>query len=288
MIIGFIGLGMMGQPIAGHLQAAGHDLVVHSRTRTKADALITKGARWAETPADVAGAADFVLTNVGGPDDVAAVYRGDSGLFSAARAGQILVDLTTSSPGLAAALAAEAASGVTCLDAPVTGGVKGARAGTLSVMVGGDADALERIRPVMECFAGSIRYFGQPGAGQHAKLVNQTAVAGIMLGLAEALAYAERAGLDGGLMLETLNSGTARSFLLETYGPAMLKRETGAGFFVDHFIKDLSLAKQEAERQGLNPGGLGTALDAYRALSRSGLGRAGIQSLIRVYDGVNP
>jgi 3-hydroxyisobutyrate dehydrogenase len=285
MIIGFIGLGMMGEPIAGHLQAAGHDLVVHSRTRTKADALIAEGARWAASPAEVASGTDLALTMVGGQDDVAAVYRGTSGLFAAARQDQILVDLTTSSPDLAASLAAEAPSGLTCLDAPVTGGVKGARAGTLAIMVGGDADALERVRPILECFAGSIRHFGAAGSGQHAKLVNQTAVAGIMLSLAEALAYAERAGLDGGLVLDTLNSGTARSFLLEAYGRAMLDRKTDAGFFVDHFIKDLSLAKQEAERQGLNPGGLGGALDAYRALSRSGLGRAGIQSLIRLYDG---
>jgi 3-hydroxyisobutyrate dehydrogenase-like beta-hydroxyacid dehydrogenase len=152
-------------------------------------------------------------------------------------------------------------------------------------MLGGDADALERVRPILECFAGSIRHFGAAGAGHHAKLANQTAVAGIMLGLAEALAYALRAGLDGRMMLETLSSGTARSSLLEAYGQAMLDGDTKAGFFIDHFIKDLSLAKQEAERQGMATIGLGAALESYRALSRDGFGRAGIQSLIRLYDG---
>jgi 3-hydroxyisobutyrate dehydrogenase len=283
MIIGFIGLGMMGQPIADHLLAAGHDLVVHSRTRAKAEPLLAAGARWMQTPMDVAAAAELVLTMVGGPDDVAVVYRGGSGLFAAAGDDQILVDLTTSSPELAAALAAEAPPGVACLDAPVTGGVRGAVAGTLTLMVGGDSEALERIREVLACFAGTIRQFGPAGSGQHAKLVNQTAVAGIMLGLAEALAWAERAGLDGAAMLETLGAGTARSFLLEAYGKAMLSGDTQAGFFVDHFVKDLTLAREAAAHQGLTPGGLAAALEAYRALSRQGLGQAGIQSLIRLY-----
>ncbi|MGH6920910.1 MAG: NAD(P)-dependent oxidoreductase, partial [Geminicoccaceae bacterium] len=256
MIIGFIGLGMMGQPIAGHLLAAGHGLAVHSRTRARAEALLAGGARWATTPAEVAAAADVVLTMVGGPDDVAAVYRGAAGLFGAAHEGQVLVDLTTSSPHLAAALAAEAPAGVICLDAPVTGGVRGAGAGTLTLMVGGDGAALDGVRPILGCFAGTIRHFGPAGAGQHAKLVNQTAAAGIMLGLTEALAYAGRVGLDDTAMLETLGSGTARSFLLETYGQAMLHGDTQAGFFVDHFVKDLTLAKQSAERQGMTPSGL--------------------------------
>jgi 3-hydroxyisobutyrate dehydrogenase len=284
MIIGFIGLGMMGQPVAGHLQAAGHDLVVHNRTGAKADPLLAGGARWADTPAEAAADADLVLTMVGGPDDVAAISRGEAGLFAAAHQGQILADLTTSSPELAASLASKAPSGATCLDAPVTGGVRGAKAGTLSLMVGGDGAALDRIRPVLDCFAGSVRHFGPAGAGQHAKLVNQIAVGGIMLGLAEALGYAQRAGLDGGTMLDALNSGTARSFLLEAYGQAMLSGDTQAGFFVDHFVKDLTLAKDAAGRQGLEPGGLAAALEAYRALSRQGFGQAGIQSLARLYQ----
>ncbi|MEM7021595.1 MAG: NAD(P)-dependent oxidoreductase [Pseudomonadota bacterium] len=282
MILGFIGLGMMGQPMAGHLMAAGHDLVVHTRTRTKADALIAQGARWAESPAQTARTTEVVLTMVGGPNDVAAIYRGDHGLLAAARPGQVLVDLTTSSPDLAAALAQEAQEAI-CLDAPVTGGVKGAQAGKLSLMVGGDVAALDRVRPVLERFAGAIRCFGPPGAGQHAKLVNQTAVAGIMLGLAEALAYAQRAGLDGTKMLETLGSGTACSFLLDAYGQAMLRGDEQAGFFVDHFVKDLTLAARAAEQQGLAPLGVEAALDAYRALSGHGLGHAGIQSLMRHY-----
>jgi 3-hydroxyisobutyrate dehydrogenase len=205
-------------------------------------------------------------------------------LFAAARQGQILADLTTSSPELAATLASKAPPGAICLDAPVTGGVRGAKAGTLSLMVGGDGAALDRIRPVLDCFAGSVRHFGPAGAGQHAKLVNQIAVGGIMLGLAEALGYAQRAGLDGATMLDALNSGTARSFLLEAYGQAMLAGDTQAGFFVDHFVKDLTLAKDAAGRQGLEPGGLAAALEAYRALSRQGFGQAGIQSLARLYQ----
>ena len=149
MITGFIGPGMMGQPIAGHLLAAGHDLAVHSRTRAKAEPLLAGGAHWATTPAEVAAAADVVLTMVGGPDDVAAVYRGAAGLLAAAREGQILVDLTTPSPELAAALAAAAPPGVICLDAPVTGGVRGATAGTLTLMVGGNGAALDSIRPIL-------------------------------------------------------------------------------------------------------------------------------------------
>lgn len=283
MILGFIGTGMMGQPIAGHLLAVGHELLVFSRTRAKAEPLVAAGATWAANPREIAAATDLVLTMVGGPDDVAAVYRGPDGLFAGAK-GQILVDLTTSSPELAVALAAEAPAGVTCLDAPVTGGVKGAKAGTLTLMVGGDGAALERIRPVLACFAGAIRHFGPPGSGQHAKLVNQIAVGGIMLGLAEALAYAERAGLDGATMLETLGSGTARSFLQDAYGRAMLDRDTQAGFFVDHFVKDLALARDAAVTQGLAPRGVSAALDAYRSLSDRGLGQAGIQALIRLYQ----
>jgi 3-hydroxyisobutyrate dehydrogenase len=282
MILGLIGTGMMGRPIAGHLLAAGYELVVFSRTHAKALPLVAAGARWADSPREIVAAAELVLTMVGGPDDVAAVYRGPQGLFAGAHEGQILVDLTTSSPELAAALAAEAP--VTCLDAPVTGGVKGAKAGTLTLMVGGPEDALERIRPVLTSFAGTIRRFGPAGSGQHAKLANQIAVGGIMLGLAEALAYAGRAGLDGATMLETLGSGTARSFLQGAYGKAMLEGDTQAGFFVDHFVKDLALARDAAAKQGLAPGGVSAALEAYRALSERGLGQAGIQALIRLYQ----
>ena len=254
------------------------------RTRPRICAPAVRGC-W-PPPAAVAEATEVTFTIVGGPDDVTAIYRGADGLLAGAKPGQVLVDLTTSSPELAIELAAEGfAEGVICLDAPVTGGVKGAREGTLTLMVGGDPDGLERVRPLLDTFAGEVHHFGSAGSGQHAKIVNQIAVGGIMTGLAEALAYARSAGLDHQTMLATLGRGTARSFLLETYGEAMLRDQLDAGFFVDHFVKDLSLALTSARRLGLQPGGLASTLHAYQALAVAGHGRAGIQALIRHHLG---
>jgi 3-hydroxyisobutyrate dehydrogenase len=282
--VGFIGLGMMGQPLAMHLLSAGHGLVLYARNRAQATDLCAVGARLVACPAEVAKAAEVTFTMVGGPDDVAAIHRGADGLLAGARPGRVLVDLTTSSPELAIELAALGRlEGIDCLDAPVTGGVKGARDGTLTLMVGGEPDALERVRPLLDCFAGQIRHLGPAGAGQRAKIVNQIAVGGIMTGLAEALAYASAAGLDEDAMLATLVGGTARSFLLEAYGEAMLQGNLDAGFFVDHFVKDLSLALDSARRLGLQPDGLANTLDSYRQLAAAGDGRAGIQALIRHY-----
>lgn len=281
-VVGFIGLGMMGRPVATHLLAAGHDLVLYARNGSQAADLCAGGARMVASPAAVAEATEITFTMVGGPDDVAAVHRGAEGLLAGAKPGQVLIDLTTSSPELATELAAEGfAKQVTCLDAPVTGGVKGARAGTLTLMVGGDHDGLERVRPLLDTFAGEVHHFGPAGSGQHAKIVNQIAVGGIMTGLAEALAYARSAGLDDRTMLATLARGTARSFLLEAYGEAMLRDELDAGFFVNHFVKDLSIALASARRLDLQPGGLASTLRAYQALAAVGHGRAGIQALIR-------
>jgi len=276
--VGWIGLGAMGAPLAAHAAAAGFELVVWSRSGRER----VPGATVVAGPGAVAAAADVVVTMLGGPADVEAVW---AELLAGARPGQVFVDLTTSSAALAERLAAEAAGlGAAALDAPVTGGRKGAEAGTLSLMVGGDAAALATARPVLASFAGAIRHLGGPGRGQLAKAVNQLAVAGIMQGLAEALALARAAGLPQEAMLETLAGGTARSFLLEAYGAKMLAGDRAPGFALATFVKDLKLAEAALAAQGLSAPGVAATRALYERLDARGRGAEGIQALIDALD----
>ncbi|GGG37895.1 3-hydroxyisobutyrate dehydrogenase [Caldovatus sediminis] len=287
--IGFIGTGIMGGPMAGHLLRAGHPLTVFNRSRARAQPLLDAGAAWADSPAAVAAASDIVITIVGFPADVEEIYLGPQGLIAHARPGTLLIDMTTSSPSLAVRIAREAAArGVQALDAPVSGGDVGARNATLSIMVGGEAAAFERARPVFERMGRTINHMGGPGAGQHTKMANQIVIASTVMGVAEGLAYARAAGLDGAKLLAALGPGAAGSAQLAVQGPKMLAGDYAPGFMVKHFLKDLGIALAEAERMRLDLPGLALAKRLFeRVQAEPGGAERGTQALIRVYGGAS-
>lgn len=283
--IGFIGLGVMGQSMAKHLLAAGHSLVVYTRTAHKAQALLDLGATWAETPQALAQQADIVFTIVGYPQDVEDVYLGEQGLFAGSRAGQIFVDMTTSTPSLAQRLFAEgAARGVAVLDAPVSGGDLGAREGRLTTMVGGDAQAYEQVLPYFECFSAKVRLQGSAGAGQHTKMANQIMIAGTMVGMTELLVYAKSAGLDLEAVIDTVGAGSASNWSLLNYAPRILREDYSPGFFAKHFLKDLKIALAEAERLNVELPGTALAAKLYQQLCESGYENDGTQALIKLWQ----
>jgi 3-hydroxyisobutyrate dehydrogenase len=279
--VGWVGLGVMGSSMCGHILEAGHPVTVHTRTRASAEPLISRGARWADTPADVARASDVTFAIVGFPPDVREVFLGAQGALAGAATGSVLVDMTTSEPQLAAEIAqAAAAKRVGALDAPVSGGDAGARNATLSIMVGGDPATLERVQPLFEILGKKIVHQGEAGAGQHAKMVNQILIASTMVGVCEALLYAYRAGLDLETVLDSVSSGAAGSWSLSNYAPRMLAGDFEPGFAVDHFIKDMGIALAEARRMRLSVPGLALAEQLYVALSAQGYGRKGTQALV--------
>jgi 3-hydroxyisobutyrate dehydrogenase len=279
--VGWIGTGVMGLSMCGHVLDAGYEVTVHNRTRDRAQPLLERGATWADTPGAVAAASDVVCSIVGYPGDVREVLLGDDGALGGAAAGSVLVDLTTSEPSLAVEIAeVAAAKGVACVDAPVSGGDVGARNATLSIMVGGHEEAVERVRPLLETFGKTIVRQGGPGAGQHTKMVNQTLIAGAMIGVCEALLYAYRAGLDLETVLSSVEPGAAGSWSLTNYAPRMLKGDFEPGFVVEHFVKDMGIALAEARRMNLSLPGLALVQQLYVALMAQGQGRKGTQSLI--------
>jgi 3-hydroxyisobutyrate dehydrogenase len=279
--VGWIGTGVMGSSMCGHLVAAGHAVTVSSRTRAKADALLAAGARWADDAAGVARASDIVFTMLGYPDDVRAVLLGDDGVLAVAAPGTVVVDMTTSEPALAVQLGeAGAARGVHVLDAPVSGGDIGARNGTLSIMVGGDAGAFATALPCLEAMGSTIVHQGGHGAGQHTKLVNQTLIAGTIAAVCEALVYARQAGLDAETVLRSVSSGAAGSWTLANLAPRMLAGDDSPGFFVDHFVKDMGLALAEADRMQLDLPTLALVRQLYVDLQAQGHGLDGTQSLV--------
>jgi len=283
--VAFIGLGLMGAHMAGHILAAGHPLHVFNRTRGKAEDLLARGATWQGDPGSAAAAAAVVITMVGLPTDVEAIYFGEGGILAQARPGTILIDMTTSSPSLAKRIASAAAGkGLRALDAPVSGGDVGARDAKLSIMIGGAEADVAAAMPILQLMGTNIRRQGGPGAGQHTKLANQIVIAGTMLGVAEGLAYAGRVGLDAHAVLASIGTGAAGSFLLNMLGPKMVNRDFTAGFFVEHLIKDLRIASEEAGAAGLELKGLMTAIGQYTALADRGGLRDGTQALIKVYD----
>jgi 3-hydroxyisobutyrate dehydrogenase len=283
--VAFIGLGLMGGHMAGHILAAGHPLHVYNRTRTKADALVARGAIWHDDPGAAAAASDVVITMVGLPRDVEEIYLGARGIVTKARPGAFLIDMTTSSPSLAERIAAAARSrGLGAIDAPVSGGDVGAREAKLSIMIGGAESDVAAVMPILQLMGTNIRRQGGPGAGQHTKLANQIVIAGTMLGVAEGLAYAARVKLDPHAVLSSIGTGAAGGFLLNTLGPRMVNRDFAAGFFVEHLIKDLSIARDEAGAAGLELEGLITALNQYTKLAERGGLRDGTQALIKIYD----
>lgn len=279
--LGWIGTGVMGRSMCGHLLDAGYPTTVYNRTREKAEPLLERGAAWAGSPAEVAAASEVIFTIVGYPADVWEVVLGERGVLSAAAPGSVLVDMTTSEPSLAVEIHGAAATrGVASVDAPVSGGDVGARNATLSVMVGGDAEAVDRVRPLLEALGKTIVHQGGPGSGQHCKLVNQILIATSMIGICEALLYGYKSGLDLNTVLESVSGGAAGSWALSNYTPRMLKGDFEPGFFVEHFLKDMEIALGEARRMNLSLPGLALAHELYLALRAQGGGRKGTQALL--------
>jgi 3-hydroxyisobutyrate dehydrogenase len=287
--VGWIGTGVMGASMCGHLLAAGHPVRVTTRTRAKADVLVDAGATWADSPAEVAADSDVVFVMVGYPAEVEEVVFGNSGVLASLAPGGVLVDMTTSRPALAVDIARLAAErGVAALDAPVSGGDVGARNGTLSIMVGGDADAFTRVRPLLEHLGGTIVHQGSAGSGQHTKLTNQVVVAGNLIAVCEALLYATRAGLDVESVLASISGGAASSWALTNLAPRIVAGDFAPGFFVDHFVKDMAIVLDEAARLQLALPGLALVHQLGVALQAQGHGRDGTQSLIRALETLSP
>jgi 3-hydroxyisobutyrate dehydrogenase len=283
-MIGFIGLGVMGRSMAKHLRNAGHELIVYNRTRARADEIVALGASWGDSPADVARAANVIITMVGYPHDVKEVYLGENGLIENAKAGALLIDMTTSTPSLARDIAhAAAARGIDALDAPVSGGDIGAREARLTIMCGGARNAFDRALPLFRVMGKTFNLMGDAGAGQHTKMCNQIAIAAGMLGVCEALAYAKGAGIDQTAMIDTISTGAAASWSLSNYGPRIIKGDFAPGFYVKHFIKDMEIAVQSADEMGLDVPGLKLALERYRELAASGGADLGTQALYQLY-----
>jgi 3-hydroxyisobutyrate dehydrogenase len=290
MTIGWIGTGVMGAPMAGFLQAAGHDLYVFNRTRQKTEPLISKGAHWCDSPAEVAAHSEIVFTMVSFPADVEEVYLGERGILSVDGPCRIVVDMTTSSPTLAQTIAKKASQkGIDSLDAPVSGGDIGARNATLAIMAGGYKKTFDTVLPLFQLMGRNISHMGGPGAGQHTKLCNQILVAGTMIGVCESLLYAENAGLDQRSVIDIIGKGAASCWSINNLGPRIIRRDFDPGFFVEHFIKDMGIALQEAAAVSLSLPGLALVQQLYLAVKAQGNGRSGTQALmlaLRTLNGV--
>lgn len=279
--IGWIGTGVMGRSMCGHLIDKGYQAVIYTRTKDKAKDLLDKGARWAASPKEVAQQADVIFAIVGFPSDVREVFLGAEGALAGSKEGNILVDMTTSEPSLAKEIFEQAKSkGVGSVDAPVSGGDVGARNAALSIMIGGEPDVVEAVMPCFEVMGKTIKHQGPAGAGQHTKMVNQILISTMMIGVCEALIYAYKAGLDPTKVIESVGSGAAGSWSINTLGPRIIKRDFEPGFYVEHFIKDMGIALREAKQMGLSLPGLALAEQLYLAVAAQGYGRKGTQALM--------
>lgn len=279
--IGWIGTGVMGSSMCGHILEKGYPVTVYNRTKSKAEVLLDKGADWAETPKEVAERSDIIFTIVGFPSDVHAVILGEDGIFSGAASGSIVVDMTTSKPSLAEEIfAAGAEKGIHSVDAPVSGGDIGAKNGTLSIMIGGEKKTVDKVMPLFELMGKNIVYQGKAGAGQHTKMCNQITIAGTMIGVCESLLYGYRAGLELDTMLKSISKGAAGCWSLDNLAPRILKRNFDPGFFVEHFIKDMGIALEEAQRMEISLPGLALVHQLYLAVKAQGHGKAGTQALM--------
>jgi 3-hydroxyisobutyrate dehydrogenase len=279
--IGWIGTGVMGRWMCQHLMTKGYAATVYNRGKTKAQPLLDAGAAWADSPHALAERSDVIFAIVGFPKDVREVFLGVQGALAGSRPGSVLVDMTTSEPSLAREIyEAAKAKGVASVDAPVSGGDVGARNAALSIMVGGDGEAVEAVRPLLECMGKTIVHQGPAGAGQHTKMVNQVLIASNMVGVCEALLYGYKAGLDLKTVLQSVGGGAAASWSLNNLGPRIMDRNFEPGFFVEHFIKDMGIALDEAKRLGLALPGLALANQLYLAVQAQGWGRKGTQALM--------
>lgn len=289
--IGFIGTGVMGAAMAGHLLAAGHELYVYNRTKAKTENLVARGANYCPTPKDVAAEAEIIFSIVGYPKDVREIYFGEEGIFKANIQGKVFVDMTTSEPALAQEIYQAAnASQANALDAPVSGGDIGAKNASLTIMVGGDEEVYTQVLPYFETIGKTIAYQGAAGAGQHTKMANQIAIAGTMTAMTELMVYADKAGLDVEKVLQTVGGGSAATWSLTNYAPRILREDFSAGFFVKHFIKDLGIALLEAEKMGIDLPATAGAKKLYDRLAEDGYENDGTQALIKLWwpEGVRP
>ena len=278
--IGWIGTGIMGAPMCGHIVDAGFNANIFNRTKTKANNLINAGANWCNSPKEVAEKSDVIFTIVGFPNDVKEVYFGDNGVFSGIKPNTVLVDMTTTEPTLAIEIYNKAKE-LKCfsVDAPVSGGDKGAIEAQLSIMVGGDKDIVDSLMTLLNLLGKKIVYQGRAGSGQHSKMCNQIMVSGIMISMCETLLYSYKAGLNPQAMIQSVGSGAASNWLLNNLGPKILEKDFNPGFFVEHFIKDLGIALRESQKMGIELPGLNLARSLYEKTEELGYGRLGTQAL---------
>ncbi|MCA0991080.1 NAD(P)-dependent oxidoreductase [Pseudalkalibacillus hwajinpoensis] len=283
-VLGFIGIGVMGESMVRNLIKAGYRMLISTRTKQKAEALIQEGAEWYDEVKDVAANADVIITMVGYPKDVEEVYIGENGLLEHARAHSILIDMTTSSPALAEEIYQHALSKqLYALDAPVSGGDVGAKEGKLSIMVGGELEVFENVQPIFEVIGQNIVLQGPAGAGQHTKMCNQIAIASNMIGVSEAIVYAEKAGLNPTTVLESIEFGAAGSWSLSNLAPRMISNRFEPGFYVKHFIKDMTIALESAKQMGMLTPGLELSKKLYEDLAERGEEDSGTQALVKLF-----
>jgi 3-hydroxyisobutyrate dehydrogenase len=271
-----------------HVMNKGYQVTLYNRTKAKAQPLLEKGAKWVNSPKEVAEKSDVVFTMVGFPSDVREVYFGENGILAGTRPGMILVDMTTTEPSLSKEIyEAAKARGATSLDAPVSGGDVGAREARLSIMVGGDKEAFEDVLPLFEAMGKNIVYQGGPGAGQHTKMCNQIVIAGTMIGVCEALLYGYKAGLNLEMMLQSISKGAAACWTLDNLAPRILQRNFDPGFFVEHFVKDMEIALKEAAQMNLALPGLALVHQLYVALKANGHSKKGTHALMLALEQIS-
>ncbi|WP_417848292.1 NAD(P)-dependent oxidoreductase [Thalassoglobus sp.] len=279
--IGWIGTGVMGSSMCGHLIDKGFEATIYTRSKDKAKALIEKGATWVDSPKAVAEASDVIFGIVGFPQDVREVFLGENGALAGSKKGNVLVDMTTSEPSLAVEIAETAkAQGVYSIDAPVSGGDVGAKEARLSIMIGGEKEVVDALNPAWEAMGKTIVHQGPAGAGQHTKMVNQTLISSMMIGVCEALLYGYKAGLDLETVMKSVSTGAAGSWSLSNLGPRIMANNFDPGFFVEHFIKDMGIALAESRRMGLSMPGLALAEQLYQSVKAKGWGREGTHALM--------
>ncbi len=270
----------MGLSMCSNLIKAGYQTNIFSRTQERANSLIQQGAKWCESPQAVASCSDVTFSIVGFPSDVREVHLGPEGTLAGAKSGSVIIDMTTSEPSLAIEIATAAqAKGIHSIDAPVSGGDVGAQQGTLSIMIGGDSEVVEKLQPLLSIMGKTIIHQGPAGAGQHTKMVNQTLIATNMIGVCEALLYAHKAGLDLETVMKSVSSGAAGSWSLSNLGPRIIDKNFDPGFFVEHFIKDMGIALAESQKLGLSLPGLALAHQLYLGLAAQGGSRLGTHAL---------
>ncbi len=278
--IGWIGTGLMGNPMAKHLVNAGYKVNVHNRTKEKAVELINMGCTWFDTPAEIAANSEVIVTIIGFPKDVEECYFGEQGIFKEVKQGTILIDMTTTKPSLAVTISEQAERvGAEFIDAPVSGGQVGAISGTLSIMMGGKKEVVDKVIPMFEVFGKNMVYQGKAGAGQHAKMCNQITIAGTLIGVCEGLIYGAKAGLNLNTLLESISKGAAGCWSLDVLAPKIVKGDYSPGFSIDNFVKDMTIALEEAEAMKLSLPGLALVKQLYISIQAMGKGSSGNQAL---------